>query len=415
MSTDSITINCPSCGVEIPLSEALTQQLEAQIQAKFDAKQARLEAKLAQRAADLEAREAALERDVEAAVAARISELKSKAEGEAAEKVRKDLSDLQAQLDEAKAKRKVAEEAELALRKEKRELEEERDGWELQKTRQLEEERKTIREHEAQVAAEATRQQIAERDLKIKQLSEQAELMKRKADQGSVQLQGEALELELQAALTCNFKSDDIVEVKKGQRGGDWLQHVRPTGGSRCGTILWEAKRAQNWGTDWIAKAKRDAADANAAFCIIVSDVLPKGVEHFGDVEGVWVTLPGYAVALASALRCAVIEVAAQRRAIEGRGTKAEGLWDYVTGPCFKARVAAAMEAYADLVKDHEAEKRAALRRWAKREKAHQRLVENIVGIHGDVQGLGGREVPEIEDPEVLALEDGAAGDEEVA
>ncbi|MCC7435380.1 MAG: DUF2130 domain-containing protein [Methanoregulaceae archaeon] len=404
-NANSINITCPSCEHTFALTETLVSQLEAEVSAKFQAERKRAEAEIAKREADLTRREAERDQAIATAVAAARVTIEAEAKTKAGEATRKDLADLQAQLSEAKVKQKQAEDAELALRKEKRELEAARESWELEKARQLEEERKSIREHEAQVAGEAARQQIAERDLKIKQLSEQADLLKRKAEQGSVQLQGETLELELQSALTSYFKTDDIEEVKKGCRGGDWLQHVRPMGGSCAGTILWEAKRALNWSNDWPAKSKQDAFEQDAAIAVIVSEVLPKGVQHFGMVEGgVWVTKPEHAVALATALRCTLIETARVQAAVEGRSTKAEALWDYVTGREFKTRVENAMEAYRDLVDDHQKEKTATLRRWAKREKAHERLVASLSGIHGDIQGLGGADVPEMDEGEILSL-----------
>lgn len=405
------TITCPSCEHTFALTETLVSQLEAEVSAKFQAERKRAEAEIAKREADLARREAERDRAIATAVAAERATIEAEAKAKASEAARKERLDLEAQLSEAKAKQKQAEDAELALRKEKRELEAARESWELEKARQLEEERKTIREHEAGVAAEGAKQRIAELELKLKQAGEQAELLKRKAEQGSVQLQGETLELELQSALTSYFKTDDIEEVKKGCRGGDWLQHVRPMGGACAGVILWEAKRALNWSNDWPAKSKQDAFQVGAAIAVIVSEALPKGVDHFGMVEGVWVTKPEHAVALATALRCTLIETARVQAAVEGRATKAEALWDYVTGLEFKTRVENAMEAYRDLVEDHQKEKTATLRRWAKREKAHERLVASINGIAGDIQGLGGSDVPELEDGEVSAL---GTGEEEV-
>lgn len=412
LNNQTVHVTCPSCNAQFPLTETLAEQLEAQIKARFEAEHRKAELEIASREKAVANREAQSEAEITKRVAAEAARIKAQAEAAAAEKVGGEVADLRAQLVAEQQKRKEAEAQELELRKKKRELEEAQQHWEVEKARTLEADRQRIRDEEAQRATEAAHRQIAERDLKIKQLSDQAEILKRKADQGPIQQQGETLELELQAALTGTFKFDDIVEVKTGSRGGDWLQHVRPVGGACAGIILWETKRALNWSNDWPVKSKQDAFEAGATLAVIVSEVLPKGIEHFGQTEGgVWVTKPEHAVSVACALRQTLIETARVQAAIEGRATKAEALWDYVTGPAFKVRVEGALEAYRDLVEDHHKEKTATQRRWAKREKTHERLVLSLTGIAGDIQGLGGSEVPAIGDSELLALE---TSDEEV-
>lgn len=66
----------------------------------------------------------------------------------------------------------------------------------------------------------------------------QIEDLKRKADQGSQQLQGEAGEAELEATLRATFPFDDVTPVAQGVRGADIHQVVVDARGSRCGAIL---------------------------------------------------------------------------------------------------------------------------------------------------------------------------------
>lgn len=252
--------------------------------------------------------------------------------------------------------------------------------------------------------------QILELKKKLDDTTEKLEEARKKAQQGSQQLQGEVLELDLQCTLVQTFPWDQIEEVKKGQRGADCLQKVMSSSSQRAGAILWETKRAQNWGGDWIAKLKADARESKADLAVIVSEVLPCQ-ESLGLVEGVWVVTPSLAIPLAYALRESIIKTAEARRAAEGKQTQAGIIYDYVTGPEFRARLEGIAEPFKRMQLDLTKERRLAEIRFNKRQKQIDRVLQACFGMVGDLHGMAGQDIAELEAIELKALE--ASGEEE--
>jgi hypothetical protein len=218
-------------------------------------------------------------------------------------------------------------------------------------------------------------------------------------------LQGEVLELELEATLRAHFPLDCIEPVGKGEFGGDVLQGVTSPVGQPCGALLWETKRTKNWTDGWLAKLRADQRAAGAELAILVSNALPKGVDAFGYIDGVWVTDFRFAVPLAVALRQSLAEIASARQAQEGQETKMELVYQYFTGPKFKHRVEAIVEKFADMQADLDRERKAMTRLWAKREAQIYGVIESTVGMYGDLQGIAGKAFQEIEGLQIPLLE----------
>ena len=225
-----------------------------------------------------------------------------------------------------------------------------------------------------------------------------------KADQGSQQLQGEVLELELENTLRSKFPRDIIEPVPKGEHGGDILHRVIGTSGQLCGTILWESKRAKNWSDGWLTKLRDDQRTAKADIALIVTTSLPKGVKTFDLVDGVWITEAHCLAPVALALRQTLVELAATRLSQEGQQTKMELVYQYLTGPRFKHRIEAIVERFIDMQADLERERKAMTRLWAKREEQIRGVIESTVGMYGDLQGIAGRAMQEIESLDILAI-----------
>ena len=240
---------------------------------------------------------------------------------QAEEKVATDLKDLRLQLAEQQGRLKEAQAAELELRKKKRELEEAREDLKLELARQLDAERGKLTDTVRQQTLEAERLKLAERDEKIRGLQERIEELRQRAEQGSMQLQGETLEVALEADLRLAFPADEILEIKKGERGADVKQLVRTSSGLHCGVILWEAKRAKNWTPNWLAKLKDDQREAKAELAVLITTCLPQGQRGIGQVDGIWVCEPPFACALAGALRHGLINTTIQRTQESGRAS----------------------------------------------------------------------------------------------
>lgn len=246
-----------------------------------------------------------------------------------------------------------------------------------------------------------------EKDQTILSMQQKIEELKQKAEQGSQQLQGEVQELELESTLRAKFPHDTIEPVPKGEFGGDVLQRIFTAGGQTCGVILWEAKRTKNWSDGWLTKLRDDQRAAKAELAIIVSKVLPKDVESFDLIDGVWVTSVVCAIPVAIALRQSLIELAAARQSIEGQQTKMEMVYEYLTGPHFRQRVAAIVEAFTAMQDDLNTERKAITKQWAKREAQIERVMQSTVGMYGDLQGIAGKSLKEIGGLDMKRLPDG--------
>lgn len=298
-----------------------------------------------------------------------------------------------------------AQEAELAARREKATLEEEMRGLELTRQRELGEERARMYEKASTEEAERSRLKLAEKEKLIGDLQRKTQEMQRTIDTTSQQLQGEVQELDLEGALRRAFPRDTISPVPKGQFGGDALHEVAGPGGQMVGTILWESKRTKAWSDGWLGKLKGDQRAAKADVCALVSATLPKGMETFGQSEQVWISSVECAVPLAAVLRQALIDVAMARASTQGRASKVEMVYEYLTGKDFRNRIEAIREAYEEMREDLEGERKVLTARWNKREKQIQRAFEGAVGLYGDLQGIAGKGMGSIEGFELRGLE----------
>ena len=399
----SPTIKCPKCGTEIPLTETIAAPLieqarlegEAKLRQALDEKRA-AEVKLAEERQSIEVAQAG----IDAEVAKRLSVKLTEGERVQRERIRiemeGDLKGAKEREEETAALLKKSQQDVLEALKAKQQAEHAAQAAEIEANKKVQAEVGKLREEAQKEAQEAERLRMSEKDKQIEKLLQQLDEAKRQAQQGSQQMQGEILELDLEATLRATFPWDEIDPVKAGQRGGDLIQKVMTGPGQHAGTIMWEIKRTQNWGGDRPSKAKHDAVGVKAEIVIIVSEVCPKGIDCFGLVEGVWAVRPTYAVAVAHAMRQQMDQVAAARRLSIGKQGKAEMLYDYLTGPEFRARLEGIVEPFIQMQSDLEAEKRSTLSRWKRTERRIERVLISASSLSGDLQGIGGREMPEL-------------------
>lgn len=406
---DATTIICPYCHQQFALNAAIERTMLEKLQVKLDADAARRNAELATREAKLTRQEESLremhrsiQQEVERKLAAERAHLIAEQQGKAKEQVSLEMTDLQNRLAEKSRKLTEAQQSQLELLKQQREFEEQKQAFDLELARHAQSVRDAVRkEKDEEFRLKEAESQKKEADLRV-----QLDDMKRKLEQGSQQTQGEVLELDLESHLHSCFGGDAIVPVAKGVHGGDILQNVRSALGQDCGTILWETKRTKTWSDGWLPKLRDDARAAKAQLAVLVSTALPKDLANFECREGVWISSPVLAVPLAAALRHALIETAAARRAIEGRHDKMEVVYDYLSGNEFKLRVAAIVEAFTTMREDLESEKRWIQKNWAKREKLIDRVLANTATMWGDLSGIIGKSLPTIEQLEQIALPD---------
>ena len=416
------TITCPKCKTEIKLTESLAAPL-------IESTRKQYEELIAQKDTDVAKREQAL-RDKEKQLTDAKNKLDEQVANQVEEQLKKDrerivveeakkakqaaatdldqktreVTDLQEVLKSRDEKLAEAQKAQAELIKKQRELDDAKRELELTVEKRVQESLTSTREQAKKEAEEQMTLKVKEKEQTISAMQKQIEDLKRRAEQGSQQLQGEVLELELENLLRTRFPYDVIEPVPKGEFGGDVIHRVMNTNGQPCGTILWESKRTKNWSDTWLAKLREDQRIAKAELAVIVSQALPKDVETFEMVDGIWVTHIRAALPIAAILRQSLLEVAMARQASEGQQTKTEMIYQYLTGPRFRQRVEAIVEAFSTMKEDLEREKRAITKHWAKRDEQIERVMGATVGMYGDLQGIAGKSLMEIEGLDLLAL-----------
>lgn len=418
------TITCPKCKAEIPLTESLAAPL-------LEATRRQYERKLSQKDKEIEEREEALrekekkvadaKRKLDEQVADQVAEqLKTERARIVVEEAKKaklaSASEIEAKSREVDGLKEVlatnnqklaeAQKAQAELLKKQRELDDAKRELDLTVEKRVQENLTEVRTQAKREAEEAERLKVAERDQKIASMQRTIEELQRKAEQGSQQLQGEVQELELESLLRAKFPYDTIEPVPKGEFGGDTIQKVVSPAGVMAGTILWEAKRTKNWSNGWLPKLREDQRTAKAELSILISQALPEGVETFDVIEGVWVAHPRVLIPVATVLRNTLLEVSTARLINEGQQTKAEMVYQYLTGPRFRLRVEAIVEAFSGMQEDLDKERKAIMKQWAKRTEQIERVMSATVGMYGDLQGIAGKSIQEIEGLTMLALPD---------
>jgi len=416
------TITCPNCHAEIRLTESLAAPLVAATRKQFEQQLAQKDEDVAKRQQELQQKETQLaesKRTLNDQIAERVASQLNVERGviaaDEAKKARlaletdlssKDrlISDLNQAIKSLNDKLTTAQKAETDLLRKQRELDDAKRELDLTVEKRVQDTMSTMEASVRQRIEEETRLKMAEKDKLITDAQRQVEEMKRKMEQGSQQLQGEVQELELESLLRAKFPSDTIEPVPKGEHGGDVLHRIVSSTGQACGSILWESKRTKNWSDGWLSKLREDQRAAKAELAVIVSLTLPKDISSFDLVDGVWVTNSRSAIAVAIALRHSLIEITTARQAGEGQQTKMGLVYQYLTGPRFRHRVEAIVEKFTDMHDDLDRERKTMTRLWAKREEQIRGVIDATAGMYGDLQGIAGKTLQEIEGLSLSAL-----------
>lgn len=413
------TIICPNCSTEIKVTESLAAPLIKATRQEYEIKIAEKEADVSKREEELRNQKkvvADAQKAIDEQVTKKLNTERKLIAEEEAKKAKsaaasdlelkaKELTELQDVLEERNKKLEEAQKAQAELIRKQRELDDAKRELDLTVEKRVQESITEVREKAKKEAEDSLKLKVLEKEEQISSMQKKIEELKRKAEQGSQQLQGEVMELELEDTLRSKFPFDTIEPVAKGEFGGDVVQRVVSSMGLSCGAILWESKRTKNWSDSWLSKLRGDQRTAKAEISVLITQTLPKGIESFSHVDGVWVTAPKYAFPLVISLRQTLIEVANSKQSQEGQQTKMELVYDYLTGPRFRHRVEAIVEKFSDMQADLDREKKSMTRLWAKRDAQIQGVIESTVGMYGDLQGIAGRALQEIEGLEVPLIE----------
>ena len=215
---------------------------------------------------------------------------------------------------------------------------------------------------------------------------------KRKNEQGSMQLQGEVQETALEDMLRNAFPFDIITEVGKGVRGADCIQLIRNDFGQECGRIIYESKRTENFGADWIEKFKKDMRSTGADVAVLVTKTMPKEMECFGLKDGIWVCTFSDVKALANVLRDGIIRIYTSAKSQENKGDKMHLLYDYLTSNEFSEQWKAIREGFFAMKIGIQKERDSMERLWKAREKQLEKVLLNSAHVKGSIEGIAGQD-----------------------
>ncbi len=354
------TIICPHCKKEVELSKALFHEVEEKISHDLKANQSK----------EMEKIQKETEERVRSEVEKR-TEFQLKNQSKETEELKTKNDKLYADL--------------LEMNKNIRELKEAEKDAKLEQEKRLNEQLEKF----SQDFEQKSKLEKMELEKKLTDTQKALEEAQRKTKQGSQQLQGEVLELDLETQLLQAFPDDLVKDVPKGIRGADVVQFVRNKQGREAGSIIWEAKRAK-WNQNWLSKLKDDMRSAGSSEAVLVVEDLPDKVKNSGLVNGVWVTSYRDFLTVASTLRLLLMKVAAAKSAAENKDERLEDLYQYITSDGFRHRLESQIESFIAMKTDLETEKRAMERLWAKREVQLSRLEKNTSNIFGELQGIAG-------------------------
>lgn len=364
-------ILCPYCKKTIPLTEALSHQIKENYKRIYQKR--------------LFEEKKKIEEELRIEISKKIKE-----------KLAIEIKDKINENEELKKQNKLLQEQLLELNKLIRQVQFEKEKQRIEMEKKLFEELEKIRRENKEQLEKEFQLKLLEKDKKLNDALKLVEEYKQKLEQGSQQLQGEILELHLEEMLKKEFPLDEIKEVPKGVRGADILQVVKNEFGRSCGTIIWELKRTKNWSQEWIAKLKDDQRTVKAEIAVLVSNVLPQEIKYFGFYQGVWVCQIDSALSLITVLRHSLISIQAIKNSVAGKEEKKEVLWRYLTSVEFQQRLLAIIEAHQQLQEDIEKEKRFFALKWAKQEKNIRKVIDNLLGVSGDLESIMGKVLPEI-------------------
>lgn len=388
-----LMITCPECKHEFSPDQSLKHQLDHLMQEERLALASSYAEK--ENALKLEKEELSKKAtSIDQLVSEKLITEKSKLKIDLEKKLRGDLSTeldgLRKELEEKQEKLNKAKTLEIEMEKIKRETKEREDALKLNYEKELNAEKSKIESAIVEREGHRNEMKLAERDKQLNDLRKQLEEARRKAEQGSMQTQGEVQELALQELLSDLFKFDSIQEVPKGQNGADTIQVVRTQYGKECGIIAYESKRTKAFSEGWIAKLKEDMREHGAAHGILVTEVMPKDMSTFGIRNGVWICTFKEVTGLASAIRQICITEANIKATELNRSEKIQALYNYLMSSEFKQRVEAIIESASEMRQNIDKERKSMLAFWKKQEKAIDQMGFLVADIVGSIDGISG-------------------------
>lgn len=399
-------MTCPNCHTEISVDDLLVSQFEESIRLDMQSEMRKRENELNARKEEYSRATAALlkeKENVEEIVSKKVKAQMVQREIAIRDAIRKEISDERSEelfnlQEEMKMKSEQLKElhgAKAALERLRREAQEKESAIILQKEQELSQRLEEARLSISEQIRQESFLKIKEREKVIEDLKNKLDEAKRKAEQGSMQLQGEVQELEIIEMLRDFHPSDEINQSKKGANAADILHIVR-VNGAECGKIYYESKRTKTWSNDWIPKLKSDNLEAKADILVLVTNALPKGIERYGLIDNVWVCGFNDVRELSLVLRYGLLKLQQVAIANVGKDVKMEMLYKYLCSDEFKNLFESILAGFKSLQDSHSAEKLKLQRLWKEREKVLEQVLSNTVEFYGSLKGIAGASIREI-------------------
>ncbi len=396
-------VKCPNCSHGFPIEEVMTEEYKKQLRVKMQQYTQQKEDEFRKKEEEFAAKQRQQQQQFELRLAEEKRHIQEAMEESLRKSIQADVENqlrmLENSVKDSEEKLRTARQKELEFMQKERTLKSREEELELTLERRVQEQRNQLAEAIRKQETERFAMRDTEFQFKVKELEKQlddqkklADEMKRKAEQGSMQLQGEVQELILEELLRGYFPFDMINEVGKGIRGADCVQTVRNQFGQECGKIIYESKRTKEFGGDWIEKLKKDMRHIGADIAVIVTQCYPRDMDCFGERDGVWICSFAEVKAVSFILRDCVIKTSAIIRAQEGKGDKMHLLYDYLTSSEFNEQWKALREGFASMRMSIHKEREAMEKLWKIREKQLEKVLLSAVHIQGSIEGIAGSE-----------------------
>jgi hypothetical protein len=412
-------VKCPGCGVPFPIEEVMAEEYKKELRAKMHEYTQAKEDEYRKKENDFITKEKQQAQQFEQRLADEKKQLQLSVEQNLRKSIATDFENqllmLQTSVNEKDEKLKLGRQKELEFLQREIALQDKEAELELALQRKLQEQRNELTEQIRRQETEKFNLKDTDYQLKVRELEKQlddqkklAEEMKRKAEQGSMQLQGEAQELILEDLLRTHFPFDLVAEVGKGVRGADCVQTVRNQFGQECGRIIYESKRTKDFGPDWIEKLKKDMRSSGVDVAVIVTQCYPKGMDCFGSKDGVWICSFDEVKAVAYILRDGIIKLSNLSKSQDNKGDKMHLLYDYLISTEFSEQWKAIREGFLSMRMSIQKERDAMEKLWKAREKQLEKVLLNAAHIQGSIEGIAGNDVIQLsltDDEDALLLE----------
>lgn len=404
----NVKMKCPSCSATINVDELLISQFRDSIKKDLQTELSRREAELNQERADYKLLSEQLSKEkteIDDIVSQRVKATLHSKEEQIKESIRKELNEeksnqlqeLENELIKKSSQLKELNGTKAQLERLRREMEEQETKIILEKEKELTERLEQARSSIKEQVAQESFLKLREREKVIEDLKKKLDEAKNQAEQGSMQLQGQVQELEILELLKEFHPHDEITQSKTGTNAADILHVVRTQSGAECGKIYYESKRTKSWSNEWVRKFKQDNINTKADILVLVTNALPKEINRYGIIDGVWICSFNDVKELSLVLRYGLLKLQSVAITQHGKETKMESLYKYLTSEEFKNVFESILEGFKSIQDSHQSEKLKMQRLWKEREKVLEKVLSNSIEFYGSIKGIAGAAIPEIQ------------------